>query len=77
MKLGKSRVPREQKHRLRKEAAVLRVASAETQDYVSQPQGLEEIDDEEMEKLSFISSAVMQAAMGSCTCATTSAKKRA
>ena len=34
--------------------------SAETQDYVSEPQGLEGIDDEEMEELSFIPSAVSE-----------------
>ena len=40
--------------------AVIRVQSAEPQDHVSEPQGLEEIDDEEMEELSFIPSAVSE-----------------
>ena len=57
-KLDKSRVPRERKRRPQKRRAVIRVESAETQDYVSESQGLEEIDDEEMEEMSLIPSAV-------------------
>ena len=34
--------------------------SAETQDYASEPQGFEEIDDEEMKELSFLPSAVSE-----------------
>ena len=37
-----------------KRRAVIRVQSAETQEYVSEQQGLEEVDVEEMEELSFI-----------------------
>ena len=43
-----------------KRRAVIRVEAAKTQEYVSEPQGLEEIDDEEMEELSFILSAVSE-----------------
>ena len=43
-----------------KRRAVIRVESAETQDYVSEPHGLEEIDDEEMEELSFMLGAVSE-----------------
>ena len=39
---------------------MIRVESAETQDYVSEPQRLEEIDDEEMKELSFIPSAASE-----------------
>ena len=44
-----------------KRRAVIRVESAETQEYVSEQQGLEEIDVEEMEELSFVPSAVSEA----------------
>ena len=53
---------------------VIRAESVETQDYVSEPQGLEGIGDEEMEELSFIPSAASRD--GPCTCATTHAMKR-
>ena len=43
-----------------KRRALKRVESAETQDYVSEPQGFEEIHDEEMKELSFIPSAVRE-----------------
>ena len=40
------------------------VESAETQDCVSEPQGVEERDEEEMEELSFIPSAVCEPRLG-------------
>ena len=43
-----------------KTRAVIRVESAETQDYIPEPQGLEETDAEEVEELSFIPSAVSE-----------------
>ena len=51
-----------------KRSAVIRVESAETQHYVSKPQGLEEIDDEEVEELSFIPSAVSEPRWALHTC---------
>ena len=39
---------------------------AETQDYLSEPQGLEEIDDEEMEELSFVECSERAAMVNAC-----------
>ena len=43
-----------------KRSAVVRTESAEAQEYVSEPQGFEEKDEEEMEELSFVPSAVSE-----------------
>ena len=56
--IGKEKSPARVQAPPQNRRAVIRVESAETHDYVSEPQGLEEIDDEKMEDLSFIQSAV-------------------
>ena len=62
--IGKQQSPARVKAQPQKKRAVRCVESAETQDYVSEPQGLEEIDDE-MEELTFIHPEYLQrAAMG-------------
>ena len=54
----KSRDPCKPEAPPQKRRAVIRVESAETQDYVSESQWIEEENEEEMEELSFISGAV-------------------
>ena len=56
--IGKEQSPERVKSPPQKRRAVTRVESAETQDCVSEPQGHEQRDEEEMEELSFIPSTV-------------------
>ena len=56
--IGKQESPARVQAPSQKRRAVIRVESVETQDDVLEPQGLEESDDEEMEELSFMPSAV-------------------
>ena len=58
--IGKEQSPARAKAPAQKRRAVIRVESAETQDYVSESKGPEGSDDEEMEELSFIPSAVSE-----------------
>ena len=58
--VGKEQSPARVDAPPQKRREVVRVESAETQDYVSEPPGLEESDDEEIEELSFIPSAVSE-----------------
>ena len=51
---SKSREKQSTAAKKKKRRAVVRTELAETQDYVSRQQGVEEIDSEEMEELSFI-----------------------
>ena len=58
--MWKERSPARVKAPPQKRRAVIRVESAHTQDYVSEPHGLEETDEDEMEELSFIPTAVSE-----------------
>ena len=60
MNLGMNVVPARIKGSPWKRRVVIRVESAETQEYVSEHQGLEEVDVEEMVELNFIPSTVSE-----------------
>ena len=60
MKLKESSGQYESKHHRRKRRVVIRVESAETQDYVSGQQGFVDLCQEEAEELGLVSSAVSE-----------------